>query len=72
MSETSQPETVPVTPNKYAQMLTDALTDPTVPEETKQEIRESQARAAAQKAGGSYVPANRYEHNATALNRSAK
>lgn len=63
MNESTTPETVPTPPNKYMQMLTDALADPETPEETKQEIRESQARIAAKKAGGIYSPSNRYDHN---------
>jgi hypothetical protein len=50
----------------YMKMLDDALADPNTPEETRREILDSQARLAAQKAGGAYtsaqLAANRYAH----------
>ncbi len=50
MNESTQPEAVPTPPNKYMQMMTDALADPNTPAATRAEILESQARLAAQKA----------------------
>ncbi len=61
-AENQQQDQAP--PNKYLQMLTDALADPNTPEETRREILDSQAKLAAQKAGGEYVPVNRYAHHA--------
>ena len=68
-NQTPQADPAPE-PNRFMKMLDDALADPNTPEETKQEIRDSQAKLAAKKDGDAYSSANRYAHNAITVNRS--